>query len=252
MISGNDCEYDSQYWDGINQSIENHQYRGLLNKHRIYCYSDILKDVTFKQFYSLLLTDVFDAVFPQQNLVELIGNLCVNPYVMDISYRTLLRVKVKYPKCLYVCCDGRCLPFKSNSFDLVLSPSTFDHCPKQHLTQFNDETNRVLRTKGRMIISLHNKSNIFLNWYLMRMFVPFKITLYSKAEVMNVFSGFHDIQVTSVLHLPLPVLVGPLLQVLAFLDVQFCSSVLKSFEKFGKVYTKLLTGDLIVVAASKK
>lgn len=81
------------------------------------------------------------------------------------SYKEVITfAKKKYPKIKFVCADAHKLPFKNNSFDLVICTETLEHVvnPRKSLL----EMKRVLKNDGSAIISM-DSGNIFFRttWF---------------------------------------------------------------------------------------
>ncbi len=60
----------------------------------------------------------------------------------------------------YVVGDGRCLPFRSDSFDVVFSYSVLQHLSRENVEQTLAEINRVLKPNGRCLIQMAHKWGI--------------------------------------------------------------------------------------------
>ena len=65
----------------------------------------------------------------------------------------------KYPHIKFICADAHKLPFKNNALDLIICTETLEHVidPKKTLL----EMKRVLKKKGRAIISMDSGSLMF-------------------------------------------------------------------------------------------
>jgi SAM-dependent methyltransferase len=102
--------------------------------------------------------------------------------------------------------DCRALPFADGSFDLVVSPSTFDHFAA--IEAAIAETHRVLEPGGTLVITLNNRSNPFfvLNSYLLPRLGLLRFTNYHytrrQATRLLERGGFRVRHQTTILHLP--------------------------------------------------
>lgn len=56
----------------------------------------------------------------------------------------------------FVCADGRFLPFRDDSFDVVFSYSVLQHLAKAHVAQVLDDVRRVLRPRGTTLVQMPN------------------------------------------------------------------------------------------------
>lgn len=76
------------------------------------------------------------------------------------SYRdAILFAREKYPNISFVCADAHKLPFKNHSFDLIICTETLEHVVDPRKTLL--EMKRVLKNKGRAIISMDSGSLMF-------------------------------------------------------------------------------------------
>jgi SAM-dependent methyltransferase len=83
---------------------------------------------------------------------------------MDISIETVKIARAKLipriPGMMFVVCDVNALPFQSEVFDTVVSDSTLDHIPLAKLPFALQGLARVLKNKGRLILSLNSVYNL--------------------------------------------------------------------------------------------
>jgi SAM-dependent methyltransferase len=80
---------------------------------------------------------------------------------MDLSPAITHWAKEREPHAGYLAGDARRLPFASNSFALIISPSTLDHfADPGDLYRGLAEQARVLVPGGRLIITLDNRQNL--------------------------------------------------------------------------------------------
>lgn len=109
-----------------------------------------------------LKTDLFEEAFgPDAFLLDLNQRTIVG---VDISLNVAQRASAHDPQhcAQYVVADVRQLPFASESFALIVSPSTLDHfADPQDLARSLRELARLLERGGRLIVTLDNRQNIF-------------------------------------------------------------------------------------------
>ncbi len=83
---------------------------------------------------------------------------------MDVSMEAAVRARHRDDRRLacYITADARNLPFASDSFALIVSPSTLDHFSNpSDLGHSLRELTRTLTPDGRLIITLDNRQNVF-------------------------------------------------------------------------------------------
>lgn len=109
-----------------------------------------------------LKTDLFEEAFgPDAFLLDLNQRTIVG---VDISPNVTRRAYARDPqrRAQYVVADVRQLPFASESFTLIVSPSTLDHfADPQDLARSLRELARLLEHGGRLIVTLDNRQNVF-------------------------------------------------------------------------------------------
>lgn len=77
---------------------------------------------------------------------------------VDISKEAISNAQKNYGEHGVFCiCDGECLPFPDETFDVVSSLETIEHLPKEKHHNFVMELLRVLKPGGRFIITTPNK-----------------------------------------------------------------------------------------------
>ena len=70
----------------------------------------------------------------------------------ELSGGMLNQARKKYPQNMFLLVSPHALPFKDNSFDIVLSLETLEHIPDPPL--FLSEIRRVLKANGKLVMSL--------------------------------------------------------------------------------------------------
>jgi len=88
----------------------------------------------------------------------------------DNSKELIELAKNKYPEANFLVADSLSLPFADNSFNQVYSIAVLHRIPsKEYRLQFFKEAQRVLKDKGRLVVTVwslpikqYNKKNIFL------------------------------------------------------------------------------------------
>jgi len=110
---------------------------------------------------ALLKTDLFEEAYGSDALMGDLSRIYGRCYGIDYSDVTTARAAWKFPECRAAVADVCRLPFVDGSFDVVLSNSTLDHFPPALLPGAFAEIARVLKTGGRLALTLDNGHNIF-------------------------------------------------------------------------------------------
>lgn len=158
----------AEHWNQVAKGWFLRSYANeLLAEHKRKTYLRLIArwgDVTNSQ--RILKTDLFAEAFgPEQFLFD-IAQANSNIVGIDISSEIVGQAKKQAKHhgadaSKYLCSDVRCLPFRSNSIDLVISDSTLDHLPSEaDIIAALRELRRVLRVGGTLILSMDNKSNL--------------------------------------------------------------------------------------------
>src|SRR3989344_1875896 len=83
---------------------------------------------------------------------------------LDSYGKAIIFARSKYPKITFIVADAHNLPYKNNSFDLVICTETLEHLvdPKKALS----EIKRILKKNGKAIISMDSGNFLFRTvWY---------------------------------------------------------------------------------------
>lgn len=165
-------------------------------------------------------------------------SLGFRPTGLDISQKTIQRLKTFYPKDNYLSGDIRHTTFKNNTFDAYISWGTFEHF-ELGLKDCFQEAHRILKPKGLLFITIpfQNlrhilkgffpqtpvKSNArFYQWRLTKQEIIQEMQLYQfkviDIQVIHKAHGVrqfitHDLHVSphSIFHKPLQILFYPIL-----------------------------------------
>jgi len=85
-------------------------------------------------------------------------------YMLDLSYNMLSITKAHHPECIYINSSAIKLPFKNETFDLVILNSTLHHLPNIEI--FLKEAHRVLKKQGKLLINHEPNQNFSKNSFL--------------------------------------------------------------------------------------
>ena len=246
-------KYNREYWNKINKQIKKHHYRGIMNEYKIYCYNQILSGINLnKKIKNILITDVFDEGFNCDHPLNKFSLSNKKVIGIDISDYIIKKVKKKIPRSTLICCDVRNLPFKNSYFDLIISPSTLDHFPKEDLIQSLKELKRVIKSTGKIVSTLNNKQNIWLHFYILNFLNinPYKYFMYTKKEIIEICKrlGLKISYIDFICHLPLPALTSKIMNIIKYIKKE---NFFLLVEKQRMLKMRFLTGELIILVLEK-
>jgi SAM-dependent methyltransferase len=213
----------------------------------------------------VLKTDLFDeAVSP--GLIPHIRDRAVRVFGIDVAQEIAGLAQRRNPKLIVLRCDVRNLPYASDTFDAVVSPSTLDHFrDASDIADAVAELARVLRPGGRLIVSFDNLDNPVVRLrnalpfaFLKRIgLVPYFIgATLNREQLISVLhtAGFEVVETRAVLHCPR----APVVAILRLLDklgasrsaervIRACR-VFERLERLGSAYR---TGNYVAALAIK-
>lgn len=211
----------------------------------------------------VLKTDLFDEAY-SEGLFPLLAARAQRVVGLDLSTSVLDAARKRHPVLQGVQGDIRNLPFPDASFDVVVSNSTLDHFESLDDIRLGlREIRRVLRSDGRLLLTLDNAANPLL---AMRNALPFRllnrlglVPYYVGAtcgprrlRAMLYQVGFHAVEEHAMLHCPrvLAVRASQILERYASVHVQqHFLRFLMRFERLSRWPTRFLTGYFITVKA---
>jgi SAM-dependent methyltransferase len=221
----------------------------------------------------VLKTDLFDEAASSQELCSLFAGKCRFFVGIDISMKVAQlarqRLSAKYPDDYHseIVSDAARLPFQSETFDLIFSPSTLDHFShKEAIRRSLKELHRVLKVNGTLIMTLDNAQNplIFLrnwlpsNWLRRLGAIPFSmgVTL-TRSEFIRYLEDCDFViqESAAIVHAPraLAIRLGQLIQITQSKNLAFFYfKLLNLFERLGGLPTQNVTGYFIAAKAAKK
>jgi SAM-dependent methyltransferase len=112
----------------------------------------------------VLKTDLFEEATGPDAFLWNLAETAARVNGMDISPALAAAARRRDPdrRAHYLVADARQLPFATESFDLIVSPSTLDHfVDPADLGRSLRELRRILTTSGQLIVTLDNRQNIF-------------------------------------------------------------------------------------------
>ncbi|MFH0990714.1 MAG: class I SAM-dependent methyltransferase [bacterium] len=211
----------------------------------------------------MLKTDLFEeAMEVDQILPGLIdGNTSI--IGMDISdsvtRKSAQRFQSHFNTTSFMTADTRFLPFKANSIDTILSPSTLDHFDDlQSFESSIAESARVLRNSGTFILILDNPR------YLFRTLLKLKSTLqitpafigktYPLSELHRILSKYQLRSLSSAYLMHTPVNTIP--RLFRMMNTFFGSRMLTLYRRIDhfsqRAWWKSFTGSYLALTAKKE
>jgi SAM-dependent methyltransferase len=161
-------QHDSYYWDRVELAVasrENHYIDDVLALLKIRAYGRILDRWAGNcRAGPMLKTDLFEEANVTDALLHRIPGNQSDAIGIDISPTVVAKARQggTAPGARFVVGDVRHLPFPTDSFSLVFSPSTLDHFSDlKDLGRSLAEIKRILSPEGVLILTLDNRQNIF-------------------------------------------------------------------------------------------
>ena len=202
-----------EYWDSIARKMNSHYVRNPFFQHK---QNEILRLINKwaknDQDHTILKTDLYEeALEPDQLLFSLAEKngrawgIDISPQLANMAKQKARQRRVHLNLCVT---DVRRLAFKNDKFDTIISTSTLDHFPE--IDDALEELYRVLKPKGIIILTLHNKTNlpVYLMYRLLRLFrkYPFgyaegTYSLWKTGQLMR-NAGFVIEDHTAIIHIP--------------------------------------------------
>ncbi len=218
-----------------------------------------------RKFGLVLKTDAFDEAVADGTL-PILDDAADRVVNIDRSGMVATLARRRYRDYEVAVGDLRQLPFPDASFDNVVSFSTLDHFDsREDIGVALDEIYRVLKPKGRLLLTMDNDTNPFV-WIRNRLpyaalhrlgIVPYRVGRACSARWLRRASlerGFRDLVMSHTLHSPRFVAV----RMARWLQERSSGGqherfkrVLDAFEIMGRWPTRSVTGAYIVMRATK-
>lgn len=117
-----------------------------------------------------------------------------------------LDIEIRQPKLRKIKADAQEMPLKSNSFDTIVAGELVEHLPKP--VKFLEETKRVLKSGGIIIITTPNKNSL-LNKIFKSYYTKSHQYLFDTKTIKSVIKKYFTIETFACLPYTEPYLLGP-------------------------------------------
>ena len=202
---------ENKYWDRVADSVEGYYLLPALARYKTREYLSLLQRWGLGDKGRVLYTDLYEAALGDPGFF---GHPGSNPEIfgLDISPGICQRSKDRSGRSKnnirIICSDARSLACPDACFDLVVSPSTFDHFPE--IEEALRECHRALKPGGRLVLALNSGSNPLFKLGV-RLAERFKKKEYQtdyfyragQARSLLTSAGFATGRQTGIMHVPL-------------------------------------------------
>src|SRR5437773_10850913 len=118
-----------RFWDSLAAGLREPQFQRQIALHKRRENLDLISAWAPRRVRVVLKTDLFEEAFGGDALVDVLADTYPVVIGMDISKVVVEAASGRIPCAGHVVSDACHLPFKTASFDLVVSISTLDHLP---------------------------------------------------------------------------------------------------------------------------
>ncbi|MFA5089763.1 MAG: class I SAM-dependent methyltransferase [Candidatus Omnitrophota bacterium] len=214
----------------------------------------------------ILKTDLYEESLGFDDILFDLARNNDNVFGIDISPKIVAmaekRAKALNIKLRLLEQDVKKIDFQDESFDLIISNSTLDHFPG--IRDALSELHRVLKKRGVLILTLHNKSNLIL--YLLCSIMR-GLNRYHNFYVEGSYSlveterlargiGFKVLESDTIIHIPplFPTMINLFYKSNIRIIKYLLNQTVRLFESIGKkkYFINHFTGYLIAIKAVKE
>ncbi|HMB96702.1 MAG TPA: class I SAM-dependent methyltransferase [Tepidisphaeraceae bacterium] len=256
---------ETQYWDAVGKVWKEDHPDSVWRAH-----SDAVNTALLERWLGdlhverLLKTDAFDEAC-SQGLFKMLSLHAQSVISIDISAETLAAARERHPALNGAVTDVRRLAFADETFDVIVSNSTLDHFPTLgELESAIGELHRVLRSGGRLVLTLDNPLNPIV---ALRNALPF--TWLNRAGVVPYYvgatctprrlrsmvqrAGFEVSEVGAVLHTPrvMAVALSRTMTPGSAMSRRFLKCLM-FFESLARWPTRYFTGYFTAISATRR
>lgn len=259
---------DSRYWDGVAGAWRDRPQK-LWRRHCDAVNAELFSRWLPPHVERVLKTDLFDEAVGE-GLDSLVSSRASRFVAIDISPSIAVAAQLRHPAVVAVAADVRRLPFADDVFDAVISDSTLDHFETEaEIVDSLRELARVLKSGGRLIVTLDNPSNPLvwvrnaapLGWLMRLRVVPYKVGATMgrrRLEQTLAEVGLAVSERGAIMHCPrMPaVLVSDLLDRMTSPGEArprggWWLAFLRAWERLAALPTRYMTGYFVAVLATK-
>jgi ubiquinone/menaquinone biosynthesis C-methylase UbiE len=204
---------DGCFWDAFFRSRKSHHFLAAMRAYK----RDIYENVFRKAFAEppagkvIWVTDSYD----QSYGLDIYAKLRKRNAIIDSDISKLCMSRVKEQR--MVTSDAASAPFRNDSIDVIISPSTMDHCAKEELDKFLSEAERVMKAGGVAVVLVHNRENIFMRFGILQVLEKIPYFTYSRKEVNAIVRKHAKLELSDVfyaMNMPFPLLSTSLVNLL--------------------------------------
>ncbi|MBW2173253.1 MAG: class I SAM-dependent methyltransferase [Deltaproteobacteria bacterium] len=265
--------YTGEYWDTIIRKSYGGNNEDFWRGHLQEVYQELIDRWMDKSRGGLVLkTDLYDEAVSEHNLIAICRQKSERVIGTDVSFEVAVAARRRMIKERNgwhdaVCSDVRNLPFKSESFDQIVSNSTLDHFSREESIRTSlKELYRLMKPGGFLLITLDNPSNPVVclrnlaPYRLLKLsgLIPFYmgVTL-SKPQLIRVLEScnFMVRESTAIVHSPriLAIWTGRILDKIGSEWIKaYIKRFLRIFERLEKFPTRYMTGYYVAVKATRR
>ncbi|NQU98775.1 methyltransferase domain-containing protein [Candidatus Woesearchaeota archaeon] len=200
------------YWNKIAEKNKKHHLEKNIAKYKKEEHISLIKKWTNNNLKNkkILKTDLYEETFKTDSFMDWLQKESDEVFGIDVSETIVNKATNNYPKTKFFRSDIEKLPFKDNYFNVIISNSTLDHFPKYKMIKALKEMKRVLKPKGKLILTLDNKENkkYYFFYQIRKLFSKpyYQERCYSVKEVQEII-GELNLKInnyTSIVHIPTP------------------------------------------------
>lgn len=245
-------------WDTLAQGMKEPQFQEQIALYKREENLELISAWAPAHAQTLLKTDLFEEGFGQDAILDALARTYPTVVGMDVSHVVAAAARTRLYGPGYVVSDACALPFKSQSFDLIVSISTLDHLPPELLAGALGELSRVLRPAGCLILTLdsrhnplHVLSNSLRRW-LGRIHAERCYTL-AEVEAALAPQAVTVTATTAVYHVPFPVnfLAKKARRAAGARADAWIRAVIAVCKRLGRLPTRFFTGRYIALRIVK-